>query len=131
MKILPFATGAGGRCTPAIEDHPGRKVLRLFADHPLVGRWVVANDGSTIEFKVAAVSRGFAVTARDSDDGEVYPIESVRWDGTALLFNLFVPSNGTRVEHRFSVRPDGALHDAFTGHYSDVLVRAPPPVRAR
>ena len=98
-------------------------VLRLFADHPLVGSWVVANDGSSIQFDIAATGSGFAVAAFDTDDGERYVVDAVRWDGRALCFNLFVPSNGTRLSHRMKVRPGGVIDDAFAGTYLDTLVR--------
>lgn len=107
----------------APEGAGGAKLFMLHADHPLVGTWVVANDGSSIEFKIGASARGFTVSARDSHDGAEYVVDNGRWDGAALRFNLWVPSNGTRVELRIRLREDGTLEDNFTAQYVDVLVR--------
>lgn len=112
---------------------PLGRVLRLHADHPLVGTWVVAGDDSSIEFRVKAVRGGFAVAAADSCDGEKFIVSDVRWDGEVLRFAVLVPSNETRAEHCFRVRRDGSIEDRFTAQYTDTLVRksAPAPGRDR
>jgi hypothetical protein len=101
------------------------KVLRLLADHPLVGTWIVADGSSSIEFQIRAARQGFEVSASDSADGEEFVVSDVRWDGRALRFELLVPSNGTRAEHCFRLGADGAIEDRFTARYIDVLVRKP------
>ena len=98
-------------------------VLRLRADHPLVGSWVVADRLSSVEFRITATASGFAVAARDTSDGEVFQVDGVRREGHALRFTVRVPSNGTRVEHALRVRRDGTLEDEYTARYTDVLVR--------
>jgi hypothetical protein len=108
---------------------PSAKVLRLHADHPLIGTWIVAGDVSSIEFQIRAARQGFEVLASDSDDGEEFVVSDVRWDGRSLRFELLVPSNGTRAEHCFRARPDGSIEDSFTARYIDLLVRKPSKPR--
>lgn len=106
-----------------MSSHRRGKLLRLHADHPLVGTWVVADEMSSIEFRIEPIRGGFRVSASDSYDGEEFVVSDTKWDGKALHFALLVPSNGTRAEHRIRVRSDGTLEDRFTAHYVDVLVR--------
>lgn len=105
------------------------KVLRLHADHPLIGTWVVADDSSSIEFQIRPKRQGFEVAASDSFDGEEFVVSEVHWDGRALRFELLVPSNGTRAEHCFRARADGSIEDRFTARYIDVLIRKPSKMR--
>jgi hypothetical protein len=119
-----------GRSVENKKDPTPAKVLRLHADHPLIGTWVVADDSSSIEFQIRPAPRGFEVLASDSNDGEKFVVSNVRWDGRALRFELLVPSNGTRAEHCFRARPDGSIEDRFTARYIDVLVRKPPKPRS-
>jgi hypothetical protein len=107
-----------------LQARPAGNIVRLHADHPLVGIWVVADDDpSGIEFEVSPVRSGFAVAAHDPEDGERFVITGVSWDGTDLQFKLVVPSNGTRVEHCFRVQPDGTIEDTFTARYISTLRR--------
>ncbi len=118
-----------GRLVESKKARPSAKVLRLHADHPLIGIWVVADDSSSIEFRIRPGRQGFDVAASDSYDGEEFVVSEVHWDGRALRFELLVPSNGTRAEHCFRTRPDGSIEDRFTARYIDVLVRKPSKTR--
>lgn len=95
----------------------------MHADHPLVGTWVVANELSSIEFRIRATPRGFRVNASDSNDGEQFVVSDTRWAAGVLRFRVFVPSSKTQAEHTFRLRRDGTIEDRFTALYVDKLVR--------
>ncbi len=120
-----------GRTPKPNAQEPGGKLLRLHADHPLIGTWVVADDLSNIEFQIKPKRGGFAVSAVDGFDGEQFLVSEVHWDGQALRFTVLVPSNGTRAEHCVRVRRDGSLEDRFTARYIDTLIRKSTPETRR
>jgi len=70
-------------------------VISFRANSPLIGTWI-SNDpfGSTVEYSVFAVPRGFDVVATDIDDGENGQVSDIDWNGETLSFSTLWESTG-------------------------------------
>ena len=64
----------------------------------LIGRWEPSDGSSAVVFEIKRAPRGVKVSAFNQDDGEVYVVSKVKWDGKALRFELSVPSNKWRTK---------------------------------
>lgn len=75
------------------------EIIKLTADHPLVGTWVSADGDSAAEFTIVSTGSGLTVTGRDRDDGEEFIVNEILWDGEKLRFSTLMPSTGYRARH--------------------------------
>ncbi len=103
------------------------KIIRLVAQHPLVGTWMSASDyefGGGVRFIIAAAGTQFDVQGQDTNDGELLEVSNVRWDGQTLRFDSLVPSNGHRVAYEFECIAPDEVRVRYT--ISEAWVRSAP-----
>lgn len=65
------------------------------AEGGLDGVWL--DDSTGTRMTIARDGTGYAVTSAVDDDGEVFPVSNVRWDGSVLRWTYDVPSTDYRI----------------------------------
>src|SRR5262245_14070963 len=66
----------------------------------LIGKWVLADQTSSVEYEVVEKAGKIRVRAYDLEDEEFLIVSGVRWAGDALEFSTWVRSNDFRATHR-------------------------------
>jgi len=100
---------------------------RAFQARALVGRWRhVApwdSDDYLAEYQVAFDGTHFTVSGHDLNDGELFEISDVSWDGVTLRFRSIMPSTQRKGLNEFRALPDGSLESRFTFTVVEKLTR--------
>jgi len=65
------------------------------AEGGLAGVWL--DDSTGTRMTIARDGTGYTVTSAVDDDGEVFPVSNVRWDGSVLRWTYDVPSTDYRI----------------------------------
>src|SRR5215831_2575381 len=93
------------------------------ADHPLMGTWFSTDIfRSSVEYTVISNGDSVAVTAIDTEDGEIGEIGSVNWDGNALFFAVHW-STGRYVKCRMVLVSKDTVSFTYTYTSQEVLQR--------
>jgi len=78
----------------------------------LVGTW--GHQENWGQFTVTVNRSGIRVTGCDADDGDVFAISNVQWDGGVLTFDALTPSTGWLISHRFEPKRGGTVLETTT-----------------
>jgi hypothetical protein len=92
-----------------------------------LGRWRhVApwdSDDYVSEYAITLDGTKVTVSGRDLNDGEMFEISEVAWDGVVLSFRSFMPSTRREGLNEFVMLPDGSVESRFTFTVVEKLVR--------
>jgi len=78
----------------------------------LEGTW--GHQENWAQFTVKVNRNGIRVTGCDVDDGEVFAISNVHWDGEMLSFDSLTPSTGWLISHHFEPQRGGTIREMTT-----------------
>ena len=76
------------------------------------------------QFTVKVGRTGIRVTGCDVDDGEVFAISNIQWDGEVLSFDALTPSTGWLISHQFEPKRGGTIQEVTT--FRQVLKKQKP-----
>ena len=99
------------------------RVVELNTRNPLIGTWHDAEDISRVAFTFCAKGNEIAVSAIDTEDGEVLEIENVHWDGTKLSFSSTTKSTGRKAEHIFWMLDRERVKHQFVIKDAEIWIR--------
>jgi hypothetical protein len=135
VVFIPATAAAVVQAPPAPVEEP-RRPDRLEPDPRLDGTWDL--DDSTAVVRIRVSSGRIHVDAWDSDDGQTFLVEDVKWDGKRLSIQLFFPPTKHRTDNAMVVVDrntlEGERSGGATGHMiwrrmndAEIAASKPPP----
>jgi len=88
----------------------------------LIGKWRYNEAVRPLVFTIEKTARRFRIQAVDESDAEVLVVSKVKWDGKALTFETFTPSNKWRTKNRLTaISKNQAIHElTFWEHWERI-----------